>query len=52
MSKWSYRKIKGYALGRLVVGYERRDYQVTISLPMIWPKMWRDADSYRAGLPR
>ncbi|BBY54169.1 hypothetical protein H7J07_06025 [Mycobacterium koreense] len=44
LPKWHYRKLNGFAIGGWVFGYERRDYPVTVNIPVAWPTIYRDRE--------
>jgi hypothetical protein len=32
----------GWRIGRWIFGYERRDYEISLPVFLVWPTMWRE----------
>lgn len=41
-ANWIYRRRSGWRIGKLVFGYERRDYRISLHPVLVWPSVWRD----------
>lgn len=48
MNRW-YRKRAGWQIGKFVIGYELREYRMT--LPVAWPTVYRDPCAWGGDCP-